>query len=142
MSRRVAKGQKLHERCGTPAYIAPEVLKEVGYDGTLADVWSAGVVLYAMLYGNFPFRANNVDDLEKLILAGKYTLPPEISEEARDLLTKLLCQDPDRRITVPEIYSHPWMRDVDYRGTLLGFSSRSLSLHRGRDQCHQEGKRL
>ncbi len=111
----MTKGQKLHERCGTPAYIAPEILREVGYDGTLADVWSSGVVLYAMLYGNFPFRATNVEELEQLILGGNYTLPPEISESARDLIAKILNLDPAQRITIPEIYAHPWMRDVDYR---------------------------
>jgi len=114
VSKKVTKGQKLRERCGTPAYIAPEILREVGYDGTMVDVWSAGVVLYAMVYGNFPFRAVNVDELEQLILVGNYSLPAEISDDARDLLSKMLNPNPNLRITVQGIYAHPWMQDIDY----------------------------
>ena len=106
----------MRERCGTPAYIAPEILQEVGYEGTLVDVWSAGVVLYAMLYGNFPFKADSVDELEQLILAGNYSLPADISENARDLLKRILTVNPNDRITIPEIYSHRWMKDIDYSG--------------------------
>lgn len=87
VSKRMPKDGKFRERCGTPAYIAPEILNETGYDGKTADIWSMGVVLYAMLYGNFPFKAENVKDLEKLIIAGDYTLPKEISDESRNLLS-------------------------------------------------------
>ena len=116
MSKKVSKGQRLRERCGTPAYIAPEILREAGYEGTMVDVWSAGVVLYAMLYGNFPFRANNVDELEQLILGGNYTLATDISEDARDLIAKILNPNPGARINVSDILAHPWMKDIDYRG--------------------------
>lgn len=51
------------EQCGTPAYIAPEILRDKGYYGFAVDVWSAGVVLFAMLYGTVPFKANNMNDL-------------------------------------------------------------------------------
>lgn len=77
---------KMTEQCGTPAYIAPEILRDKGYYGFGCDIWSAGVVLYAMLYGTVPFKANNMNDLHKLIMKGKYTLKDDISEESRDLL--------------------------------------------------------
>ena len=70
------------EQCGTPAYIAPEILRDQGYYGFQADVWSVGVVLFAMLYGTVPFKANTMTDLHKLILKGKYALEDTISEEA------------------------------------------------------------
>ena len=107
-------GQILYERCGTPAYIAPEILKGIGYDGTKVDIWSAGVVLYIMLYGNFPFRTSNIKVLESLITSANYTLAPDISEEARHLISRILTLNPSTRITIPEIYNHPWMKNLDY----------------------------
>lgn len=53
----------MNEQCGTPAYIAPEILRDKGYEGFKVDIWSAGVVLYAMLYGTVPFKANNMSEL-------------------------------------------------------------------------------
>jgi len=58
VSRRVDQGELLFEQCGTPAYIAPEIVHELGYKGCPVDIWSAGVCLYAILYGNVPFKAN------------------------------------------------------------------------------------
>ena len=71
------------EQCGTPAYIAPEMLKDKGYEGFAVDIWSAGVVLFAMVYGTVPFKANNMHVLQKLIIKGKYTLKEDVSEDAR-----------------------------------------------------------
>lgn len=109
----MTKGKKLRDRCGTPAYIAPEILQDMGYDGDAVDVWSAGVVLYAMLYGNFPFKAANVEELETLIVQGEYTLPEDISVEARDLIAKILRPNPQQRLTITEILAHGWMKDAD-----------------------------
>ena len=114
MSRKINKGQILHEHCGTPTYIAPEILKEKGYEGPPVDIWSAGVVLYTMLYGIFPFHADTTKEIETLILRGKYKLPDEISEDAKDLLRRILDSNPITRINVSSIYSHPWMQNIDY----------------------------
>lgn len=83
------------EQCGTPAYIAPEILKDKGYSFNV-DIWSAGVVLFAMLYGTVPFKANNMEELHKLIVKGKYTLKDDISIEARNLLRGLLEVNPEK----------------------------------------------
>ena len=83
VSREVHKNEVMTEQCGTPAYIAPEILKGKGYNGFEADIWSAGVALYAMLYGTVPFKSNNMKDLHKLIMKGKYTLKEGISENAK-----------------------------------------------------------
>ena len=87
------------EQCGTPAYIAPEILKDKGYSFNV-DIWSAGVVLFAMLYGTVPFKANNMDELHKLIIKGKYSLKDDISIEARNLLRGLLEINPEKRLTI------------------------------------------
>jgi serine/threonine protein kinase len=63
VSKVVKRGEIMNEQCGTPAYIAPEILMDKGYSGFSADLWSAGVVLYAMLYGTVPFKANNMSEL-------------------------------------------------------------------------------
>lgn len=100
--------QIMYDQCGTPAYIAPEILRDKGYKGCGIDVWSSGVVLYAMLYGTVPFRAQNMGDLHDMIVKAKYTLKPDISETARDLLKKILEPDPRKRLSIPEIFLHPW----------------------------------
>ena len=58
VSRRITEDEILREQCGTPAYIAPEIVQNCGYSGFPVDIWSAGVCLYAILYGNVPFKAN------------------------------------------------------------------------------------
>ena len=64
VSRKISKGEKIYERCGTPAYIAPEIYKKMGYTGFQSDVWSAGITLYYILSGNLPFKGNNIHELE------------------------------------------------------------------------------
>ena len=102
-------GEKLKDKCGTPAYIAPEILKNFGYEGPPVDIWSSGVVLYALLSGTVPFKANNSKDLQKLILKGVYKKISGISFEAQDLIDKLLEVDPRKRISIDGIFKHPWM---------------------------------
>lgn len=63
VSKLVKPGDIMMEQCGTPAYIAPEIFEGQGYQGYVSDIWSAGVVLYAMLYGTVPFKASNMSDL-------------------------------------------------------------------------------
>ena len=100
VSKVVKRGEIMTEQCGTPAYIAPEILADRGYEGFAVDIWSAGVVLYAMLYGVVPFRANNMSELQKLIIKAKYSLQDCISKDARDLLAGLLEREPAKRLTI------------------------------------------
>jgi len=83
VSKLVRPGDVMHEQSGTPAYIAPEILKEEGYAGFKADIWSAGVVLYAMLCGTVPFKASNMKELHKMIIKGKYHLKEEVTDGAK-----------------------------------------------------------
>lgn len=112
VSKQIQPGEVMTERCGTPAYIAPEVLQEKGYSGCKSDLWSAGVVLYAMLYGSVPFKANNMAELQDQIRAGDYQLKDTVPAPARDLISKILEIDPNKRLNTAQILSHPWMLDA------------------------------
>ncbi|XP_026425485.1 serine/threonine-protein kinase SAPK3-like [Papaver somniferum] len=99
---------------GTPAYIAPEVLSRKEYDGKIADVWSAGVTLYVMLVGAYPFEdpedPRNFKKTIGRIMSVTYTIPDyvRVSVECRHLLSQIFFANPSKRITIPEIKRHPW----------------------------------
>ncbi|GKV26966.1 hypothetical protein SLEP1_g36175 [Rubroshorea leprosula] len=100
----------LHTRCGTPAYVAPEVLRKRGYDGSKADIWSCGVVLFVLLSGYLPFQHENVMKMYRKIFKAEFEFPPWISSDARRLISKLLVPDPEKRISIAEIMRNPWFQ--------------------------------
>ena len=100
---------KMTEQCGTPAYIAPEIFENNGYMGYLSDIWSAGVVLYAMLYGAVPFKANNISELHKQVLKSQPVYKEDISKSAIDLMKGILEKDPAFRLNAAQILNHDWM---------------------------------
>ncbi|KAI3785973.1 hypothetical protein L1987_45099 [Smallanthus sonchifolius] len=98
----------LHTQCGTPAYVAPEVLRQKGYDGAKADIWSCGIILYVLLAGFLPFQDENIMHMYKKIFKAEYEYPPWFSADARRLISKILIVDPSRRITIPVIMRLSW----------------------------------
>ncbi|XP_071706653.1 SNF1-related protein kinase catalytic subunit alpha KIN10-like [Rutidosis leptorrhynchoides] len=103
-------GHFLKTSCGSPNYAAPEVISGKLYAGPEVDVWSCGVILYALLCGTLPFDDENIPNLFKKIKGGIYTLPSHLSTGARDLIPRLLVVDPMKRMTIPEIRMHPWFQ--------------------------------
>ncbi|GLT74398.1 hypothetical protein SLA2020_462010 [Shorea laevis] len=103
-------GHFLKTSCGSPNYAAPEVISGKLYAGPEIDVWSCGVILYALLCGTLPFDDENIPNLYKKIKHGMYTLPSHLSAGARDLIPRMLIVDPIKRITIPEIQQHHWFR--------------------------------
>jgi len=101
-------GHFLKTSCGSPNYAAPEVISGKLYSGPEVDVWSCGVILYALLCGSLPFDDENIPNLFKKIKGGIYNLPSHLSPGARDLIPRMLLVDPLKRITIPEIRQHPW----------------------------------
>ncbi|XP_031459038.1 maternal embryonic leucine zipper kinase-like [Phasianus colchicus] len=99
----------LNTCCGSPAYAAPELIQGKAYIGSEADIWSMGVLLYALLCGFLPFDDDNVMALYRRITRGKYTVPKWLSPSSTLLLNQLLQVDPKKRITVKHLLSHPWL---------------------------------
>ena len=110
------EGKQLTTACGSPHYAAPEVIKSRPYDGAKADVWSCGVILYVMLTGTTPFnydREQNLGVMYQAIAMADYYMPPELSFEAKDLLRRIFVPKPERRISMDEIWEHPFMHKHD-----------------------------
>jgi 5'-AMP-activated protein kinase catalytic alpha subunit len=134
--RKLQEGPNLmHTTCGTLNYIAPEIVKNTGYDGQLADIWACGVILFFMLTGRRPFDDESVHKLLDKIIVGDFKFPTpqgglglskinsssggddgqkiKISEEAKDLVKRILNPNPRKRFTIEQIMMHPWMQTAD-----------------------------
>ena len=113
LSNSYKKNQLLSTACGSPCYVPPEMVKEESYEGTLCDIWSSGIILYLMLCGKLPFYHEENDIMYEQILSGKFELPSYLSNNAKDILTKILEVEPRKRIKFEEIKSHPWFNLID-----------------------------
>lgn len=94
----------MHTTCGTLNYIAPEIVKNTGYDGTLADIWACGVILYFMVTGQRPFDDDSVHKLLDKIIIGEFRFPPDdyklLSEDVKDLIKCILTPNPRKRFNI------------------------------------------
>ena len=101
----------LKSKCGTPVYMAPEMLQNHSYNESV-DIWASGILLYAVLSGALPFYADNPDDFLKLVLNSDFSFPDEewsgLSEEVKNLVRKILVPDPMRRLTAKQVLEHQW----------------------------------
>lgn len=99
----------LYTSCGSPTYAAPELILGKKYLGSEVDIWSMGVILYALLCGFLPFDDTSIENLYKKILGGKYDEPSWLSTSSRRLIRAMLQTDPKKRITIQELCNHPWI---------------------------------
>jgi serine/threonine protein kinase len=100
----------LHTSCGTPAYVAPEVINRKGYDGAKADIWSCGVILFVLLAGYLPFQDKNLMTMYKKIGKAEFKCPSWFSTDIRRLLLRILDPNPSTRVSIEKIMTHPWFR--------------------------------
>ena len=112
LSKIFLSGEKSGDRYGTLAYCAPEILLGIDH-GLSIDVWSLGVILHILLSGILPFISEDKNTFKKNIIKGKlsFTHPgfTKVSNDAKDLLTKMLCVDVKKRSTPAQIIRHPWL---------------------------------
>ncbi|KAH0684388.1 hypothetical protein KY290_023112 [Solanum tuberosum] len=98
----------LHTMCGTPAYVAPEVINKRGYDGEKADIWSCGVILFVLLAGYLPFHDTNLMEMYKKISKGIFKCPEYFPYEVKKLLSRILDPNPFSRITLAKLMDNNW----------------------------------
>ncbi|MED6191579.1 CBL-interacting serine/threonine-protein kinase 21 [Stylosanthes scabra] len=121
----------LNTRCGSPCYVAPELLLSKGYDGASADVWSCGVVLFELLAGFLPFDDHNLMSLYEKICRAEYKCPPWFTRNQKKLIAKIFVPRPGKRITIPDIIEDEWFR-TDYEPACVSECDQNVKL----DDCN------
>jgi len=127
----------LTKQCGTPFFVSPEILMRQPYDQQ-TDMWSVGCIIFLLLSGNLPFMGRSQKELFKKIVSGKFEFKEEgwegISDDAKDLVQKLLVLDPDERITASQALRHRWMKTSgeNLSRTLLQGTSQRLKTFNAR----------
>jgi len=108
----VEPGQLLKTACGSPCYAAPEMIAGMKYEGTMVDIWSMGVILYALVCGYLPFEHSNTNMLYRKIINGDFSCPKWMSQGVQNLVRRMLCTDPKKRFSIEKIRHHPWYKRV------------------------------
>ena len=117
------KSAFLKTACGSPCYAAPEMIAGKPYKGQSADIWSIGVILYALLCGYLPFEHPNTNVLYKKIIRGHFESPSWLSNSAKSLLHKLLNTNPITRYSIDDLRKHPWYRQQSVLSDPLPFAN-------------------
>ena len=122
----------LQTACGSPHYAAPELIRGEAYKGSAADIWSCGVILYALLAGRLPFDDEDLVTLLNKVKLGDFEIPDAVDPLAKDLIRRMLQKDVSKRITIPDIQIHPFYRSrepkhVDHKMPNLNEIARPIS---------------
>ncbi|KAL4346095.1 hypothetical protein AHAS_Ahas11G0344100 [Arachis hypogaea] len=121
----------LNTRCGSPCYVAPELILSKGYDGASADVWSCGVILFELLAGFLPFDDHNLMNLYEKICRAAYKCPPWFTQSQKKLIAKIFVPRPGKRITIPDIIEDEWFQ-TDYEPACVSECDKNIKL----DDCN------
>ncbi|XP_065044015.1 CBL-interacting serine/threonine-protein kinase 21-like isoform X2 [Musa acuminata AAA Group] len=121
-------GDLLSTACGSPSYVAPEVIIHKSYDGAAADLWSCGVIIFELLAGHLPFEDRSLMNLYRKISRAEYTCPDWFSDSQKQLISRILDPSPLKRATLSEIIGHEWFR-LDCRPCLGHDNDENDSLH-------------
>merc|ERR1712241_266539 len=110
LSNTMRDGEFLKTSCGSPNYASPEVVSGKAYAGPEVDVWSCGVILYALLCGSLPFDDENIPNLFRKIKSGTFKIPTYLPKGPTLLIQRMLCVNPMKRIRVDQIKKHWWFK--------------------------------
>lgn len=128
---RVHRPKSLTKQCGTPFFVAPEILTRKPYDQQ-SDMWSVGCIVFLLLCGNLPFLGRSQKELFRKIVSGKYEFKEDdwefVSDEAKDLVKHLLILDPDKRYSARKALLHPWIQTEGDRLSKRSLNSTSQKL--------------
>ena len=128
---RVHSPKSLTKQCGTPFFVSPEILMRQSYDQK-SDMWSVGCIVYLLLSGNLPFMGRSQKELFRKIVVGKYEMDEDcwsgVSDEARDLVSKMLVTDPDKRISAADSLRHRWLQQDNKHLSLINLAGTSQRL--------------
>jgi calcium/calmodulin-dependent protein kinase I len=123
--------KSLTKQCGTPFFVSPEILLRQPYDQQ-SDMWSVGCIIFLLLSGNLPFMGRSQKELFRKIVSGKFEFDDDdwcdVSDEAKDLVSKLLMLDPDQRLTSNEALKHKWMKASNDRLSRMALAGTSQRL--------------
>ncbi|CAN3355952.1 probable serine/threonine-protein kinase Kcc4p [Diutina catenulata] len=120
----------LETSCGSPHYASPEIVAGKNYHGAPSDVWSCGIILFALLTGHLPFDDENIRELLMKVKSGRFVMPSYLSSEAQNLISQMLVVDPAKRITTDEIFEHPllqkYIRDRSIRAKSVNLAQMNM----------------
>lgn len=138
----VSGSDLLYTACGTPYYCAPEIINgaEEGYSGVKIDAWSCGIILYLLLTGTLPFQNEDMTQLYEQINRCKVDYPSWMPTDAKDLISRLLEKDPEKRYSLDEVKAHSWFL-VDYEGTDNDVNRRSSDRSNNSSTSSRDSKR-
>lgn len=122
-----SRGKLLKTSCGSPHYAAPEIISGRPYDGAMSDIWSCGIILYALLAAKLPFDDDDCPTLLRKISIGHFDMPDDISPQAQDLISRMLTIDVKRRITMPEILRHAFFTSQPLKNPSAMLSNRNMA---------------
>lgn len=136
------KEKLLETSCGSPHYASPEIVAGKNYHGAPSDIWSCGIILFALLTGHLPFDDENIRKLLLKVQNGQFVMPEYLSWEAQDLIAQMLRVDPNERITIDLIVSHPLLTkyptDSDSQNSNFDLTKANLNPIESADKIDKE----
>lgn len=139
LSNQYKSNQLLGTPCGSPCYAAPEMILGKRYSGLMIDIWSTGIILFAMICGYLPFEHKNNDKLYQKILECKLEIPDFVTPMCKDMILRILTLDPSKRIKLDEIKSHQFYK---YGERLVAKETQTINVNKLHDTVIEKMKQL